>query len=59
MNHGRIKGEGWSNANKLKLPSNFIAGRLQAALLFWFFADCRFGVPLFIAILVIYKYKNT
>ena len=40
-------------------PSNFIAGRPEAALLFWFFGDfIRSGVPLFITILVIYKYKN-
>ena len=38
--------------------SNFIAGRPKAALLFWFFSDFRCGVPLFIVILVIYKYKN-
>ena len=42
----------------LKLPSNFIACRPKAALLFWFFGDFRCGVPLFIVILVIYKYKN-
>ena len=40
------------------LESNFIAGRPKAALLFWFFSDFRCGVPLFIIILVIYKYKN-
>ena len=39
-------------------PSNFIADRPKAALLFWFFSDFRCGVPLFIVILVIYKYKN-
>ena len=27
-------------------------------LLFWFFGDFRCGVPLFIVILVMYKYKN-
>ena len=37
MNEGRIKGEGWSTINKLKSPSNFIAGRPKAALLFWSF----------------------
>ena len=31
-------------------------GRPKAALLFWFFGDFRCGVPLFIVILVIYKY---
>ena len=56
MNQGRTKGEGWSTANKLKPPSNFIAGRPKAALLFWFFGDFRCGVLLFMAILVIYKY---
>ena len=40
-----------------KPPSNFIAGRPKAALLFWFFGDFRCGVVLFMAILVIYKYK--
>ena len=39
-------------------PSNFIAGRPKAALLFWFFGEFRCGVPLFIVIPVIYKYKN-
>ena len=32
----KTKGEGWSTANWLKPPSNFIAGRPKAALLFWF-----------------------
>ena len=53
-NQSRTKGEDWSSANKLKLPSNFIAGRPNAALLFWFFGGFRCGVPLFIVILVIY-----
>ena len=57
-NQGRTKGEGWSAANSLKPPSNFIAGRRKAALLFWFFSDFRCSVPLFIVILSIYKYKN-
>ena len=39
-------------------PSNFIAGRPKTALLFWFFSDFGCGMPLFIVILVIYKYKN-
>ena len=37
-----------------KPPSNFIAGRPKAALLFWFFGGFRCGVPLFIVMLVIY-----
>ena len=51
---GRTKGEGLSTANLLKPPSNFIAGRPKAALLFWFFGGFRCGVPLFIVLLVIY-----
>ena len=51
MNQGRIKGEGWSTT---KTPSNCIAGRPKAALLFWFFGGFRCGVPLFIVILVVY-----
>ena len=35
-------------------PSNVIAGRPKAALLFWFFAGFRCGVPLFIVMLVVY-----
>ena len=58
MNQGRTKGEDWSTANKVKSPSNFIADRLKAAPLFWFFSDFKFGVPLFIVILVIYKNGN-
>ena len=53
-NQGKTKGEGWSTANYSKPPSNFIAGRPKAALLFWFFGGFRCGVPLFIFILVIY-----
>ena len=55
MNQGRTKGEGWSTANKFKPPSNFIAGRPKAALLFMFFGNFRYGVFLFMVILVIYK----
>ena len=48
----------------VQAPSNFIAGRPNAALLFWLFSDFRCGVPLFIVVLailvihVIHKYKN-
>ena len=42
----------------VEAPSNFIAGRPKVALLFWFFGDFWCGLPLFIVILVIYKYKN-
>ena len=52
------QGRGLVDQKLVQAPSNFIVGRLKAALLFWFFSDCRCGVPLFIVILVIYKYKN-
>ena len=42
----------------VEAPSNFIAGRPKTALLFWFFRDFRCGVSLFIAIRVIYKYRD-
>ena len=58
VNQDRTKGEGWSTANQLKPPCNFIAGRPKAALLFWFFGDLRCGALLFMVILVIYKHKN-
>ena len=35
-------------------PSNFIADRPRAALLFWFFGGFRCGVALFIVMLVVY-----
>ena len=43
---------------EVEAPSNYIAGRPKAALLFWFFGDFRCGVPLLIVILVINKYKD-
>ena len=55
--YGRTKGEDWLTANYLKSPSNFIADRSKAALLFWFYSDFRCGVSLFIVIHVIYKYR--
>ena len=58
MNQGKSKGEGLSTANLFKPHRDFNDGRPKAALLFWFFGDFRCGVPLFIVILVIYKYKN-
>ena len=39
---------------QVEAPSNLIAGRPNAALLFWFFGGFRCGVPLFIVIFVIY-----
>ena len=59
-NQSRTKGEDWSTVNQLKptpsTPSNFIAGRPEAALLFWFFGGFRCGVWLCFVILV--RYKN-
>ena len=48
------RNKGWSTTNWFKPPSNFIAGRPKAALLFWFFGVFRCGVPLFIVMLVVY-----
>ena len=58
MNQGRIKGEGWSTANKLQPQVIFVAGRPKAAPLLWFFGDFRCGALLFVVIHVIHKYKN-
>ena len=52
------QGRGLVAANSFKPTGNFIAGRPEAALLFWFFGDFRCGVPLVIVIYVIYKYKK-
>ena len=57
-NQSRTKSKGWSTANKQKPPSNYIAGRPKAALLFWLFSDFRSGVLLFVALLVVYKNIN-
>ena len=48
------QGRGLVDHKLVKAPSNFIAGRPKAALLFWFFGGFRCGVPLFIVMLVIY-----
>ena len=37
----------------VKGPSNFIAGRLNVALLFWIFDDFRCGALVFMVILVV------
>ena len=50
------KGEGLSIANLLKRPSNFIVGHPEAALLFWFFGGCRFGLLLFSVLFA--RYNN-
>ena len=53
------QGRGLVDREFVNAPSNFIAGRPKAALLFWFFfSDFRCGVPLFVVILLIYKYKK-
>ena len=48
------QGRGLVDRKLVKAPSNFIAGRPKAALLFWFFGGFRCGVPLFIVMLVVY-----
>ena len=48
------QGRGLVDRKLVQAPSNFIAGRPKAALLFWFFDGFRCGVPLFIVFLVIY-----
>ena len=52
------QGRGLVDRKLVQTPSNFIAGRPKAALLFLFFGDFRCGVSLFIVIRVIYKYRN-
>ena len=51
-------GRGLVDRKLVEAPSNFIAGRPEAALLVWFFGDFKCRLPLFIVILVIYKYKK-
>ena len=53
-NQGRTKGRGLEDRKLVETPSNFIAGRPKAALLFWFFGDFRCGMLLFIVIIVIF-----
>ena len=48
------EGRGLVDHKLVHAPSNVIAGRPKAALLFWFFAGFRCGVPLFIVMLVVY-----
>ena len=49
---GQNQGQGLVDRKLVKTPINFIA-------LFWFFGDFRYGVLLFMVILVIYKFKNS
>ena len=49
----RNQGQGLVDRKLVKAPSNFIAGRPKAALLFWFFGDFRCRALLFMVILVI------
>ena len=51
-------GRGLVDRKLVEAPSNFIAGRPKAALLFWLFGDFRCGASLFMVIRVIYEYKN-
>ena len=48
------KGRGIVDRKLVETPSNFIASRPKAALLFWLFGDFRCGVLLLLVILVIY-----
>ena len=52
------QGRGLVDRKLTEAPQYFIACRPKAALLFWFFGDFRCGVPLFVVVLVIYKYKT-
>ena len=52
------QGRGLVDQKLVQAPSNFIAGRSKAAILFWFFGDFRCDVPLCIVFLVIYKIKK-
>ena len=48
------QGRGLVDRKLVQAPSNFIAGRPEAALLFWFFGGFRCGDPLFVVNHVIY-----
>ena len=50
---GQNQGRGLVDRKVVKAPSNFIAGRPKAALLFWFLGGFRCNVPLFIVMLVV------
>ena len=53
------KGRRLVDRKLVEASSNFIAGRSEAALLFWSFGDFRCGVLLFLVILVIYMNIET
>ena len=52
----RNQGRGLVDRKLIEAPSKFIAGCLEAALLFWFFGGFRCGVPLCFVILI--RYNN-
>ena len=58
LNYDEVREIGLVVRKLVKAPSIFFPGHPKVALLFWLFSDFRCGVPLFIVILVIYKYKN-
>ena len=58
MNQGRSNGEAGRPQTSSSAPVIFIAGRPEAALLFWFLGDFRCGALFFMVIHVIYRYKN-
>ena len=51
-------GQGLIDSKIVESPSNFIAGRPKAALLFWFFGGFRCGLWLSFVIPVIYKNRT-
>ena len=53
-----LGGRGLVDRKLVQAPSNFIAGRPKAALLFGFFGDFRCGALLFMIILIINKFIN-
>ena len=53
--HGSWPSDIWLTANKLKSPSNFMAGHSKAALLFWFFGG--FNVVCGYALLILLDIK--
>ena len=52
----RNQGSGLVDRKLVEASSKFIAGCLEAALLFWFFGGFRCGVPLCFVILI--RYNN-
>ena len=47
---------GLADRKLIEAPSDFIAGRPKAALLFWFF--CGFRCGLWLCFVILFRYKN-